>query len=124
LWNAASGQELKHSQGHSYFVSSVAFSPDGKTLASGSDAGAIKLWVFSFGRGSKNISRSFKSLWNPSRNVLMEKTNCERSWDNTIKLWTRLPDSELKTLEAHSWYVDSVAFSPEGKTLAAEVMTL
>jgi WD40 repeat protein len=40
----AGGKEKSTLRGHTGPVWSVAFSPDGKTLASGSQDGAIKLW--------------------------------------------------------------------------------
>ena len=41
------GQEVAVMTGHSGWVNTVAFSPDGKTLASGSDDGTVKLWQVS-----------------------------------------------------------------------------
>jgi WD40 repeat protein len=45
LWDVESGQPLGEPlQGHTASVSSVAFSPDGATLASGSDDATIRRW--------------------------------------------------------------------------------
>jgi WD40 repeat protein len=45
IWDTASGTELATLVGHTDRIFSVAFSPDGKTLASGSWDGTIKLWA-------------------------------------------------------------------------------
>ncbi len=44
IWNSNTGERLKTLTGHSDGISSIAFSPDGKTLASGSHDGTILLW--------------------------------------------------------------------------------
>jgi WD40 repeat protein len=44
VWDAATGQETLTLQGHTGPVYSVAFSPDSKRVASGSDDGTVKVW--------------------------------------------------------------------------------
>lgn len=44
LWEAESGREVRTLQGHTGYVFSVAFSPDGHYLASGSVNKKVKLW--------------------------------------------------------------------------------
>ncbi len=41
------------------------------------------------------------------------------SWDNTVKLWSVEKQKEVTTLHGHSLFVNSVAFSPDGRYLAS-----
>jgi WD40 repeat protein len=45
LWDAESGEHIHTLEGHTSYVTLVAFSPDGQTIASGSADGTVLLWV-------------------------------------------------------------------------------
>ncbi|MHC5934623.1 protein kinase domain-containing protein [Nostoc sp.] len=104
--------------GHSGMVVSVAISPDGKTLVSGSYDYTIKLWNLATGEEI----RTFTGHSNFVHSVAISpdgKTLASGSVDTTIKLWNLATGEEIRTLTGHSCWVWSVAFSPDGKTLAS-----
>ncbi|MEH2136213.1 WD40 repeat domain-containing protein, partial [Nostoc sp.] len=112
------GKAIKTLTGHSSGVYSVVFSPDGKTLASGSEDKTIKLWDVSTGKAIKTLTGH--SSWVLSVVFSPDgKTLACGSDDKTIKLWDVSTGKAIKTLTGHSSWVKSVVFSPDGKTLAS-----
>jgi uncharacterized protein YjiK len=104
--------------GHSDSVNSVAYSPDGQTLASGSVDSTIKLWNVKTGNLLQTLeghSYSVNSVaYSPDGQTL-----ASGSVDSTIKLWNVKTGNLLQTLEGHSSWVNSVTYSPDGQTLAS-----
>jgi len=99
-------------------VFSVAFSPDGKTLASGSRDAPVKLWDIATGLEL----RSFEGHENTVRSVAFSpdgKIVASGSFDKQVKLWDITNGKELRTFNGHTETVHAVAFSPDGKTLAS-----
>jgi len=121
LWDPASGNELRALKGHRGTVNSVAFSPDDKQLASGSADNTIKIWDVASGREKQTMSGHtlFVSsvAFSPDGKML-----ASGSGDQTVKLWDVATGRELRTLPAglKAWagLPVSVAFSPDGRTLA------
>src|SRR4030095_1969200 len=56
IWDAQTGTELSSLPGHKNFVNSLAFSRDGRMLASGGLDGSIKLWELSSGREIRTLT--------------------------------------------------------------------
>ena len=105
--------------GHSSFVYSVAFSSDGKVLASGSSDYTIKLWEVQTGRKINTLSGHSYVVNSVAFTFPDGKVLASGSWDKTIKLWEVKTGRLINTLSAHSALVKSVAFSPDGKVLAS-----
>jgi WD40 repeat protein len=108
-------------QGNAESILSVAFAPDGVTLASGSKDKTIKLWNLKTGkeirtlRGHNDKVNSVAFLPGGSQNNL---TLVSGSSDKTIKLWNPSTGKEIRTLETGSGYIYAIAISPDGKTIA------
>jgi len=109
-------QERNRLIGHSSWVSSVSFSPDGQMLASGSIDTTIKLWkrngkLLHTLRGHSDGVNSVS--FSPNGQII-----ASASGDTTIKLWSR-DGKLLKTLFGHNDGVNSVAFSPDGQIIVS-----
>ena len=106
--------------GHTDDVDSVAFSPDGKTLASGSDDGAVRLWDVA---SHRQIGAPLTGHTDAVSSVAFSpdgKTLASGSGDDSVRLWDVASHRQIGSpLTGHTDAVDSVAFSPDGKTLAS-----
>jgi WD40 repeat protein len=99
-------------------ILSVAFSPDGKILATGDSNGEICLRQVSDGK--QLFTRREHANWIVSLAFHPDgRTLASSSTDCTIKLWDTATGQCLQTLQEHENEVWSVAFSPDGNTLAS-----
>jgi hypothetical protein len=116
LWEVATGRDLFTPIKLLNSVNSVAFSADGKTLASGGRDNSIPRWEVATGRVLRTLTGHSQSVTSVAFSA-DGKTLASGSEDNTIKLWEVATGRELRTLTGHSQSVTSVAFSADGKFL-------
>jgi WD40 repeat protein len=103
---------------HTARAYSVAFSRDGKILASASWDGTIKLWDTKSGREFRTLAGHgwgvYKVVFSPDGKQL-----ASASRDGTVKIWNAATGTTTRTLLADSLAVKSVAWSPDGRLLAS-----
>ncbi|CAD8142265.1 unnamed protein product [Paramecium pentaurelia] len=117
-WTDLRINQLHKLEIHSQWISSLCFSPDGTTLASGSGDNIINLWdvktakVKSKLEGHRDWVTSL--CFSPDGTTL-----ASGSGDNTIRLWDVKTEKLNQELSGHRYDVNSICFSPDGSTLAS-----
>jgi WD40 repeat protein len=116
LWDVAGHRELKTLRGHSARITALAFTPDGRGLASGGEDGTVRFWNVSTGSATGRIPENagwVRSLaYSPDGKALAIGSGA------TLKLLDVKGNRPGGTLESGGFRVTSVAFAPDGRTLA------
>jgi WD40 repeat protein/serine/threonine protein kinase len=125
LWDVQKGSLVRIISSSNNVVESVAFSPDGKTLAcagtpagkSGMD-GKVELWDVQTGELKQTFGAKEKGFTSVAFSPDGQVIACG-SVNSVVYLWDVRAGTLLRTLTGHSKIVDSVAFSPDGRMLAS-----
>jgi WD40 repeat protein len=97
-------------------VSALVISPDGKTLVSGGQDKAIKIWDLQTGKLKKTLQSNSGAI-NALAIAPDGKTVVSGSGDRIIRIWDITSDRSPQILKGHSGNVTHVDFSSDGKTL-------
>ncbi|MCR4316639.1 MAG: protein kinase [Planctomycetes bacterium] len=107
-------KELRTLTGHTGWVYSASFSPDGKFIVTASSDNTAKIWDANTGRELRTLTGHTSTAWSASFSP-DGKFIVTGSSVNTAKIWDANTGIELRTLTGHTGQVRSASFSPDGK---------
>ena len=118
--NLISDRSERTLRGHDGWIMSVALSPDGTRIASGSYDKTIKIWDFASGRELRTLRGHEGEVgpvaFSPGGNRVISG-----SMDKTIRVWDVKTGDELMKLIGHGTEVQSVGFSHDGKRILSDI---
>lgn len=118
LWNLDTLDRIRTYRGHRDFISALAFSPDGKLLASSDLAGNIRVWSTGSGRALRRLyghrGRVGSLSFSPDG-----KSLASSGADGQLRIWDVSRGRTVRTLTGSTGAVNAVSFAPGGDRLAS-----
>ncbi|BAZ16410.1 WD-40 repeat-containing protein [Calothrix sp. NIES-4071] len=122
LWNLENGEPLRTFHEPHHRIRSLAYSPDQKMIAVGSDDQLVRLWDTQTGEAIKTFQGYSNRIWSVAVNpVPQQDIICLASGsdDGNIRLWNAATGECYQTLSGHQGRIRHVSFSPDGALLAS-----
>ena len=119
LWESETGQPRFNLEGHLGATNTLAFTPDGRTIATGGGDGTIKLWDVA----RRSVRHELEAGPSSVQALAVSPdggTLAAMDWGkHRIHMWDLATGEQRKTLEAEGDLGEALAFSPNGRWLAS-----
>jgi WD40 repeat protein len=119
LWDITTATKISTLEGHEDRITGMVFSPDGKTLASGSDDSTVKVWDISTGEELRALAGYGGSVESVAFSPDGGKIVSVKTGDSGYELWDAASGRKLNPARARTGQTACIALSPDGKILAA-----
>lgn len=121
IWDAKDGKLLHALEGHKAIIDAVAFSPDGKHIATASSDSTAQIWEAETGKALATLRGHVDYVisvgFSPDGKQVVTASN-----DSTARIWEVETGKELLTLRGHASLLESAVFSPDGKRVVTACM--
>jgi len=118
LWNASTGTLIRTFTQHTDAVVSVAYSPNGHSIATGSKDQTVKIWDVETGLDTMTLTGHqgtvYSVAFSPDARYLLTSSD-EGNMGKPVILWDARSGQELAVIHGHEARINATAFSPDGQ---------